>query len=88
MVFKNVNNVSSMLFAKTASCKAYMKKLHEKADEHINGEKKAQGVLEYVLIFVVVGLALVKGLEIVRDKLNKKLDEAGSSIDNAGTTSK
>ena len=88
MVFKNANKFSYMVFAKIASGKAYMKKLHEKADEHVNGEKKAQGVLEYVLIFVVVGLALVKGLEIVRDKLNKKLDEAGSSIDSAGTTSK
>ncbi|MGN8833336.1 hypothetical protein ACTNDZ_12430 [Selenomonas montiformis] len=84
MVFKNANKFSYMLFAKSASFKAYMKKLHEKADEHVNGEKKAQGVLEYVLIFVVVGLALVKGLQIVRDKLNSKLKEAGSSIDSAG----
>ena len=85
MQFEKVNKFSSMLVAKTASGKAYMKKLHEKADEHINGEKKAQGVLEYVLIFVVVGLALVKGLQIVRDKLNNKLDEAGTTIDETKT---
>ena len=83
MVFKNVNKFSAMLFSKAAAGQAYVKRLCDKADEHINGEKKAQGVLEYVLIFVVIGLALVTGLKTLRGKLEKKLDEAGNQIDEA-----
>lgn len=80
MVLKKVSNFSSTLFTKAVAGKAYFKELHKKADAHINGEKKAQGVLEYILLFVVVGLSLVLGLKALRGKLESKLDEAGSVI--------
>ena len=56
--------------------------LAKKADGHIASDKKAQGILEYGLLFVVVGLALIVGLRKLKDSLNAKLGEATNSINN------
>ena len=66
--------------SKLACAKTSVMSLAKKADGHIASDKKAQGILEYGLLFVVVGLALIVGLRKLKDSLNAKLGEATNSI--------
>lgn len=66
--------------SKLACAKTSVMSLAKKADGHIASDKKAQGILEYGLLFVVVGLALIAGLRKLKDSLNSKLGEATESI--------
>ena len=66
--------------SKLACAKTSVKSLAKKADGHIASDKKAQGILEYGLLFVVVGLALIAGLRTLKNSLNSKLGEATKSI--------
>ena len=68
--------------SKLACAKTSVKSLANKANEHVASDKKAQGILEYGLLFVVVGLALIAGLRKLKDSLNSKLGEATNSINN------
>lgn len=68
--------------SKLACAKTSVMSLAKKADGHIASDKKAQGILEYGLLFVVVGLALIEGLRRLKDSLNAKLGEATNSINN------
>ena len=68
--------------SKLACAKTSVMSLAKKADGHIASDKKAQGILEYGLLFVVVGLALTVGLRKLKDSLNAKLGEATNSINN------
>ena len=68
--------------SKLACAKTSVMSLAKKADGHIASDKKAQGILEYGLLFVVVGLALIVGLRNLKDSLNAKLGEATNSINN------
>lgn len=68
--------------SKLACAKTSVMSLAKKADGHIASDKKAQGILEYGLLFVVVGLALIVGLRKLKDSLNAKLGEATNSINN------
>lgn len=68
--------------SKLACAKTSVMSLAKKADGHIASDKKAQGILEYGLLFVVVGLALIVGLRRLKDSLNAKLGEATNSINN------
>lgn len=68
--------------SKLACAKTSVMSLAKKADGHIASDKKAQAILEYGLLFVVVGLALILGLRKLKDSLNAKLGEATNSINN------
>ena len=74
--------------SKLACAKTSVMSLAKKADGHIASDKKAQGILEYGLLFVVVGLALIMGLRKLKDSLNAKLGEATESINNTKVETK
>lgn len=66
--------------SKLACAKTSVKSLANKANEHVASDKKAQGILEYGLLFVVVGLALIIGLRKLKDALSSKLEDATKTI--------
>lgn len=66
--------------SKLACAKTSVKSLANKANEHVASDKKAQGILEYGLLFVVVGLALIIGLRKLKDALSSKLENATKTI--------
>jgi len=66
--------------SKLACAKTSVKSLANKANEHVASDKKAQGILEYGLLFVVVGLALIMGLRKLKEALSSKLDDATKTI--------
>ena len=66
--------------SKLACAKTSVKSLANKANEHLASDKKAQGILEYGLLFVVVGLALIMGLRKLKDALSSKLEDATKTI--------
>ena len=66
--------------SKLACAKTSVKSLANKANEHVASDKKAQGILEYGLLFVVVGLALIMGLRKLKDALSYKLEDATKTI--------
>lgn len=66
--------------SKLACAKTSVKSLANKANEHVASDKKAQGILEYGLLFVVVGLALIIGLRKLKDALSAKLEDATKTI--------
>ena len=66
--------------SKLACAKTSVKSLANKANEHVASDKKAQGILEYGLLFVVVGLALIMGLRKLKDALSAKLEDATKTI--------
>ena len=66
--------------SKLACAKTNVRSLAKKADGHIASDKKAQGILEYGLLFVVVGLALIMGLRKLKDALSSKLEDATKTI--------
>jgi hypothetical protein len=66
--------------SKLACAKTSVKSLANKANEHVASDKKAQGILEYGLLFVVVGLALIMGLRKLKDALSSKLEDATKTI--------
>lgn len=68
--------------SKLACAKTSVKSLANKANEHVASDKKAQGILEYGLLFVVVGLALIMGLRKLKEALSSKLDDATKTINN------
>ena len=68
--------------SKLACAKTSVKSLANKANEHVASDKKAQGILEYGLLFVVVGLALIIGLRNLKDALSSKLEDATKKINN------
>lgn len=74
--------------SKLACAKTSVMSLAKKADGHIASDKKAQGILEYGLLFVVVGLALIMGLRRLKDSLNAKLGEATEAINNTKVETK
>lgn len=72
-----------------ASSATYMaESFANKAKSHVNGDKKAQGILEYGLLFVLVALALMGPLKGLKDKIAGKLDSAGAEIEQMGGNSK
>lgn len=83
---KRETKIMGNLFTKAvATCgagKAYFQMLYKNAGKHVTGEKKAQGILEYALLFVVVALGLVFGLGKLKNTLNEKLDKASNDIKN------
>lgn len=66
--------------SKLACAKTSVKSLANKANEHVASDKKAQGILEYGLLFVVVGLALIMGLRELKNALSSKLEDATKTI--------
>ena len=66
--------------SKLACAKTSVRSLANKANEHVASDKKAQGILEYGLLFVVVGLALIMGLRKLKDALSSKLEDATKTI--------
>ena len=68
-----------------ASSSRYMaKSFADKAKSHVKGDKKAQGILEYGLLFVLVALALMGPLSGLKNKIGDKLNSAGGEIETMG----
>ena len=77
-MFQNVfNKTMSYVY----SSKYMAKSFADKAKSHVNGDKKAQGILEYGLLFVLVALALMGPLQGLKNKIADQLSGAGKQID-------
>lgn len=75
------NKISSKVVCYAQSSKYMIKNFADKASNHVKGDKKAQGILEYGLLFVLVALALMGPLSNLKDKISGQLNNAGSTID-------
>lgn len=83
-MFQNsINKAMSYVY----SSKYMAKSFADKAKSHVNGDKKAQGILEYGLLFVLVALALMGPLRGLKDKIAGQLEKAGSDIEKMGNSS-
>ena len=78
------NNFSNKVVCYVQTSKFMIKNFADKANNHVKGDKKAQGILEYGLLFVLVALALMKPLQGLKDKISGQLESAGSQIDSMG----
>ena len=84
-MFQNVfNKTMSYVY----SAKYMTKSFADKAKSHVNGDKKAQGILEYGLLFVLVALALMGPLQGLKSKISDQLNGAGQQIDSMGGNNK
>ena len=64
----------------------WLKKTMQKADVHVRGEEKAQGIMEYGLILALVGLALLGGITGLKNSIQKQLQSATNSINQMGNS--
>lgn len=64
----------------------WLKKTMQKADAHVRGEEKAQGIMEYGLILALVGLALLGGITGLKNSIQKQLQGATNSINQMGNS--
>lgn len=74
------NKVTTNAMSAIASTKARVDMLAKNAKTHVAGDKKAQGILEYGLLFVIVGLGLIAALGTLKETISNKLNEAGQKI--------
>ena len=75
------NKFSNKVVSYAQTSKYMIKDFADKANSHVQGDKKAQGILEYGLLFVLVALALMGPLSNLKNKISGQLENAGSQID-------
>lgn len=67
-------------FAKTASAKTKMIQLANQAKTDLASEKKGQGILEYAVLFIFVGLGLVMAVGFLKDAVTEKMQQSAQSV--------
>ena len=75
------NKINIEVFSKISSGKAYVKELARRAKQDMaSPDKKGQAILEYGIIFVVVGLSLITAARALKESVAGKLNDATQTI--------
>ena len=75
-----MKNVTTKVFSIVSSAKAYANALAVRAKKDMASDKKGQGILEYGVLFIVVGLGLVLAVQGLKDKISAQLTKAGDMV--------
>ena len=75
-----MNNISIKAMSKIAAGKSYVKTLAARAKKDLASDKKGQGILEYGVLFIVVGLGMLVAVSYLKNTMSNKLKEASDSL--------
>lgn len=77
---KKMKNISIKAMSKIAAGKSYVNTLAARAKRDLASDKKGQGILEYGVLFIVVGLGMLAAVSFLKNTMSNKLDEASASL--------